>query len=160
MEIQKKIKGLSTATDPRSRAIFDNLELQLALYLWFEPTIADLIARPMSISNATLHEFILMRLKEVTLVFTKTLEKNTRKETTRLENELTKLIDSDSRDSAEKIRLIEHEILQKEQEFLEQELKFKENFTLLEDERATKNFLNLESTKGGYNEITTLILWQ
>jgi hypothetical protein len=37
-----------------------------------------------------------------------------------------------------------------------QELKFKENFTLLEDERATKKILNLESTKGGYNEITTL----
>ena len=87
---QQKIKELSTANDPRSRAIFDNLELQLALYLCFEPTIADLLARPMSISNATLHEFILMRLKEVTLIFTKNLEKNTRKkETTRLENELT-----------------------------------------------------------------------
>ena len=70
-----KIEDLSTATDPRSRSIFDNLELQLALYLSFEPTIADLIARPLSISNATLHEFILMRLKEVTLVFSKTLEK-------------------------------------------------------------------------------------
>jgi hypothetical protein len=124
------------------------LEIQLALYLSFEPTIADLIARPLSISSATLHEFILMRLK-VTLIFSKTLKKNTRKETTRLENELTILIDSDSQDSAEKIRLIELEILQKEQEFLEQQLKFKENFTLLEDERATKNFLNLESTKGG-----------
>ena len=76
-------------------------------------------------------------------------ENNTRKETTRLENELTRLIDSDSQDSAEKIRLIELEILQKEQEFLEQQLKFKENFTLLEDERATKKNLNLESTKGG-----------
>ena len=94
----------------------------------------------MSISNATLHELILMRLKQVTLIFAKTLKKKkTRKETTRLENELTRLMDSDSQDSAEKIRLIEHEILQKEQEFLEQELKFKENFTLLEDERATKN---------------------
>ena len=44
----------------------------------------------------------------------------------------------------------------KEQEHLERELQFKENFTLLEDEKATKNFLNLESTKGGYNEITVL----
>ena len=57
------------------RAIFDNLELQLALYLCFEPTIEDLIARPMSISNATLHEFILMRLKQVTLIFSKSLKK-------------------------------------------------------------------------------------
>ena len=73
-----------------------------------------------------------------------------------MENELTRLIDSDRQDSAEKIRLIEAEILQKEQDFLEQQLKFKENFTLLEDEKATKKILNLESTKGGYNEITTL----
>jgi hypothetical protein len=125
------------------------LELQLALYLSFEPTIVDLIARPLSSSSATLYEFILMRLKEVTLIFSKPLKKNTRKETTRLENELTRLIDSDSQDSAEKIRLIELEILQKEQEFLEQQLKFKENFTLHEYERATNKNLNLESTKGG-----------
>ena len=74
-EISKRLKELSTANDPRSRAIFDNLELQLALYLCFEPTIEDLIARPMSISNATLHEFILMRLKQVTLIFSKSLKK-------------------------------------------------------------------------------------
>jgi hypothetical protein len=41
-------------------------------------------------------------------------------------------------------------------EHLERELQFKENFTLLEDEKPTKKILNLESTKGGYNEITTL----
>jgi hypothetical protein len=92
---------------------------------------------------------MLLRLKDVTLIFSKTLKKNTRKETTRLENELTRLIDSDSQDSEEKIRLIELEILQKE--LLEQQLilKFKENFTLLKDEHATKKKLNLESTKGG-----------
>ena len=44
----------------------------------------------------------------------------------------------------------------KEQEHLERELQLKENFTLLEDEKPTCNFLNLESTKGGYNEITVL----
>ena len=36
------------------------------------------------------------------------------------------------------------------------ELKFKDNFTLLQDKRPSKNFLNLESSKGGYNEITWL----
>ena len=58
-------------------------------------------------------------------------------------------MDSDSREAAEQIRIIENEILLKEQEFLEQELKFKENFTLLEDERPSNFFLNLESIKGG-----------
>ena len=66
------------------------------------------------------------------------------------------MVNSDSINSAEKILILEGELLQKDQEYLEQELKFKENFTLLEDEKASKNFLNLESTKGGYNEITVL----
>ena len=66
------------------------------------------------------------------------------------------MVNSDSINSAEQILILEGELLQKDQEFLEQELKFKENFTLLEDEKPTKNFLNLESTKGGYNEITVL----
>ena len=76
----------------------------------------------------------------MTLIFSKTLKKNNRKESERLENELNNLVDSDSREAAEQIRIIENEILLKEQEFLEQELKFKENFTLLEDERPSKFF--------------------
>ena len=56
----------------------------------------------------------------------------------------------------EKIKTLEGEILQKDLEEIKHELKFKVNFTLLEDERPSKNFLNLESCKGGYNEITIL----
>jgi hypothetical protein len=44
----------------------------------------------------------------------------------------------------------------KEKEHLERELQFKENFSLLEDKKPTICFENLESTKGGYNEITVL----
>ena len=73
------------------------------------------------------------------------------------ENELNDLINSDTIDNVERIWLLEGEILQSELEHLSLDLKFKENFTLLEDEKPTKNFLNLESTKGGYNEIT---IWQ
>ena len=87
-----------------------------------------------------------MQIKEVTLVFDKSLKKNTRKETKKLEDELTRLINCDSADSVIKIRTIEDKLVQIEQEFLEKELKFKENFTLLEDEKPSKHFLNLEST--------------
>ena len=84
------------------------------------------------------------------------LKKNTRKEAKKLEDELTRLINCDSAESVVQIRTIEDKLAQVEQEFLEKELKFKENFTLLEDEKPSKHFLNLESTKGGYNEINTL----
>ena len=35
-------------------------------------------------------------------------------------------------------------------------LSTKKNYLLLEDERPTKTFLNLESSKGGYSDITRL----
>ena len=134
----------------------NNRKIRLALHLSNQPTIEELIKRKMTIDDATLHEFILMRLKEVTLVFDKSLKKNSRKENKKLEDELTRLINCDSADSAVKISTIEDKLVQIEQEFLEKELKFKENFTLLEDEKPSNHFLNLESTKGGYNEINIL----
>ena len=88
-----------------------------------------------------------MKLKEVTLSFSKTLKTNTKRETAKLEEELNDLVNSNDPNSAAKIRDLEEELNLKEQEHLERELQFKENFTLLEDEKATKNFLNLESTK-------------
>ena len=54
-----------------------NHELQLALLLSNEPSIEDLIDRPMAVTNDTLHVFILMKLKEVSLTFAKTLKKTT-----------------------------------------------------------------------------------
>ena len=87
--------------------------------------------------------------------FSKSLKTNTRKDEIRKENELNNLINSDT-NNTERIQLLENEILQTELEHVSRELQFKENFTLLEDEKPSKNFLNLESTKGGYNEITIL----
>ena len=80
--------------------------LQLAFYLSCEPTIEELINRPMSISKATLHEFILMKLKEATLKFSKSLKVNTRKEELRKENELNNLINSESLNT-ERIHILE-----------------------------------------------------
>ena len=121
-----------------------------------EPTLESLIQRPLAVSNATLHEFILMKLKQVTLTFAKTLKNNTKRETAKLEEELNDLVNSNDPNSAAKIRALEEVLNLKEKEYLERELQFKENFTLLEDEKPSKNLLNLESTKGGYNEITVL----
>ena len=119
--------------DPSKTKELKNLELQLALYLSCEPTIDELLKRPMSISKATLHEFVLMKLKEATLEFSKSLKVNTRKDEIRKENELNNLINSDTINT-ERIQLLENEILQTELEHVSRERQFKENFTLLEDE--------------------------
>ena len=152
--LKKEIKSLEKVPD--KLLDLNNRKIRLALLLSNQPTIEELLTRKMTINEATLHEFILMRLKDITLVFDKSLKKNSRKEAKKLEDELTRLINSDSADSVGQIRTIEEKLAQVEQEFLEKELKFKENFTLLEDEKPSKHFLNLESTKGGYNEINTL----
>ncbi len=53
--------------DPASQDVLENHKLQLALYLSCEPTIEELILKTLTVSKASLHEYILMRLKEVTL---------------------------------------------------------------------------------------------
>ena len=159
--INKVIENLKTEIkelekDPDKLLDLNNRNIRLALLLSNQPSIEELLTRKMTINEATLHEFILMRLKDITLVFDKSLKKNSRKEAKKLEDELTKLINCDTAESVHQIRTIEEKLAEIEQEFLEKELKFKENFTLLEDEKPSKHFLNLESTKGGYNEINTL----
>ena len=98
--------------DPNKVNDLNNHELQLALYLSCEPTIEELLERPMSIGKATLHEFILMKLKEATLEFSKALKVSTRKEVIRKENELNELVNSETINSFERIQLLEGEILQ------------------------------------------------
>ena len=52
----------------------NKLQIHLGMILSNEPTLESLIQRPLAVSNATLHEFILMKLKQVTLTFAKTLK--------------------------------------------------------------------------------------
>ena len=71
--LNDEIKQLSK--DPDRLLDLNNRKIRLALHLSNQPTLDELIKRPMTVSNATLHEFILMKLKEVTLTFEKTLKK-------------------------------------------------------------------------------------
>ena len=43
-----------------------------------------------------------------------------------------------------------------EEEDIAKALKLRKNFSILEDERPSKTFLNLENTKRGYNEVILL----
>ena len=78
--------------DPSKLKELNNHELQLAFYL----SCDELLKRPMSISKATLHEFVLMKLKAATVELSKSLKTNTRKDEIRKENELNNLINSDT----------------------------------------------------------------
>ena len=80
--LKEEIKLINT--DPDKFLDLNNRKIRLILHLSNQPTIEELLKRKMTINEATLHEFILMRLKEVTLVFEKSLKKNTRKETKNL----------------------------------------------------------------------------
>ena len=72
-KLKDEIKQLSK--DPDKLLNLNNRKIRLALHLSNQPTIEELLTRKMKIDDATLHEFILMRLKEVTLVFDKSLKK-------------------------------------------------------------------------------------
>ena len=67
--IQIEINDLER--DPAKQVVLENHKLQLALYLSCEPTIEELITHPLTVSKASLHEYILMRLKEKTLEYSK-----------------------------------------------------------------------------------------
>ena len=76
---------------------------------------------------------------------------------TQLKEELQALITEDIDDeNLEQILSTQHQIQELETKRLFDILSKKKNYRLLEDERPTKRFLNLEGNKGGYSEITSL----
>ena len=72
-DLKKEIKVLEK--DPDKLLDLNNRNIRLALLLSNQPSIEELLTRKMTINEATLHEFILMRLKDITLVFDKSLKK-------------------------------------------------------------------------------------
>ena len=80
--LKEKIKQLSK--DPDKLLDLNNRKICLVLHLSNQPTIEELLKRKMTVNDATLHEFILMKLKEVTLIFDKSLKKTQEKLTKNL----------------------------------------------------------------------------
>ena len=70
----------------------------------------------------------------------------------KLKNELTRLINNGG-DNGEEILSLEDQIQLLVDEDVEKALQNRKNFRILEDERPTKSFLNLENAKRGYNEV-------
>ena len=54
------------------------------------------------------------------------------------------------------IAQLEHDILEIETDWIKKQISEDNNYKLLEDERPSRSFLNIESGKGGYSNITFL----
>jgi hypothetical protein len=71
-ELKEKI---AHKKDPMDINKINKLQMHLGMILRNEPTLECLVQRPLAVSNATLHVFIMMKLKEVTLKFSQTPQK-------------------------------------------------------------------------------------
>ena len=72
----------------------------------------------------------------------------------KLRADLTTLVNSGG--SGEDILKIEARMKELEEEDVARDLKLRKNFSILEDERPSRAFLNLENAKRGYNMVILL----
>ena len=106
---------------------------------------------------SVLHEEVLKGIQEVTTNFCKALKSDTKVSTSNLKRKLGDLIDTNINNvNTEQIKETEDAINQIEQEWLKTILVNDERYALLDDEKPTKTFLNMENSKGGYSNILFL----
>ena len=117
------------------------------------PTIDDLVPMTMVVDYKAIHEFILQKCKEQTMAFTKKFKlRGNSPQINKLKTELTKLVNQ-GEDKSDEILRVEEQIQLLVDEDLTKALQNRKNFRILEDERPSKAFLNLENAKRGYNEV-------
>ena len=116
------------------------------------PNIEDLVNIATAVSKKELHEFLLIKRKEKIIEFIKEfkLRGNTPKINT-LKAKFTRVIDEGG--SSEEILEIESQMRELVDEDVMSALKNRKNYSILEDEKPSKAFLNLENAKKGYNEV-------
>ena len=112
------------------------------------PDIEDLVNMAMVVSKKALHEFLLVKCKKQTIEFTKRFKlRGNAPKINKLKAKLTRV------GSSEEILDIESQIRELVDEDVMSALKNRKNYSILEDERPSKAFLNLENAKKGYNEV-------
>ena len=156
LEIETELDKLSCDEDENDMLKLHK-ELQYALLLSTEPSNDELLAREGVGEADQIHEKVLAGIKAVTVSFCKTLKQETTFNTGELKKELGMLIDSNHNNiNDERIAQVEAEIETIEQEWLKTILVNDERFAMLDDEKPTKAFLNMESERGGYSNIVLL----
>ena len=133
------------------------LEYTMNLLLSNEPTNEDLLQNTLTISKSALLEYVLLQMKTDTMAYTKNyklIQDNAERD---LKQELQTLISEDiNNENIQQITTTQAKLKDLETKKLFDILSTKKNFLLLDDERPTKTFLNIESSKKGYSEITRL----
>ena len=135
----------------KEQAFHDNLKYAIALSL--EPTMDDINNMESNVRKGTELEMVLMELKQLTTRYAKDQRVKTTVERIIVDNDLKKAIINNDHETAEKVR---SRIAELEGIHLKEELEKRQAFTVLEDERPSKAFLNMENRKGGYNDIGKL----
>ena len=117
------------------------------------PKIEALVPMTTGVDQKVLHDYILHKFKEQTMVFTKSFKlRSNSPKIIKLRQELTFVI-NERGDNSERILSLESQIQHLVDEDLTQALQNRKNFSVLEHERPTKFFLNLENGKRGYNAV-------
>ena len=96
-------------------------------------------------------------MKEDTIMFSKRTKNDNFNEDTRLKEKLQDLIsDIETDENTILIYETQQQLEDLENKLIYDTLSKKANFNLLDNERASRSFLNMESSKMGYSEITKL----
>ena len=122
-----------------------------------EPTNDELLQNKLTITKPALLEYVLLQMKIDTIAYTKYTKTAQDNKETELKSKLQTLISDDiNNENIEHITATQAQLKDIETKKLFDILSTKKNYLLLEDERPTKTFLNIESSKQGYSEITRL----
>ena len=98
---------------------------------------------------------ILMELKDLTITFTKN---ETKKRKDALKGLTKDLSESEDINDSQNAKILREKIKALKEKFIEEECAKRKTYTILEDERPSQRFLNIESRKQGYNEVDKLVL--
>jgi hypothetical protein len=140
--LQNKIRNCNTHN--RQNA----LRHTIALLLSNEPTNETLIERTLTIEKPNLLEFILQKIKEVTIICSKRTKHTHITQDTELKHTLQELIsEPESETNTILIHETQQQIEELEAKLLYNTLSKKSNFNLLENERPSKAFLSMENSK-------------
>ena len=122
-----------------------NLNFQIALLLSMEATEHELLQRELKCSLVVLHETVLKKVKEATISFTKNLKSVTNSNITSSNRRLNELKNTNDQGiNNQDIPILEHDILEIETDWIKNQISEDKNDILLEDERPSRSFLNME----------------
>ena len=122
-----------------------------------EPTNEVRINRPLTISKPQLLEFILLKIKDDTIIYSSREKAHLNNTEIELKNTLQELLsEPESDENTLHIHDTQTQLEHLETKQLYNSLSKKANFNLLENERPGKGFLSMENSKQGYSEITKL----